>query len=143
MICISVHGIPVAKGSARAFLNKYTQKTMVVQTNAAKQKPWASMISIAAQTGMGAQPPLDSPVCVTMEFCMPRPKAHFGKSGLKGSVPFAHSSRPDIDKLQRLVLDALTGVVWKDDSQVSKIVCTKLYSTIPGVNIMVEYFDGR
>ena len=29
--------------------------------------------------------------------------------------------RPDIDKLERAILDSLTGVIWEDDSQVIKV----------------------
>ena len=47
--------------------------------------------------------------------------------------------RPDIDKLERAVLDGLTGVVFKDDAQVTRIVAVKRYAdTEPGVVIEVS-----
>jgi crossover junction endodeoxyribonuclease RusA len=35
------------------------------------------------------------------------------------------TTKPDIDKLQRAALDALTGVLFEDDSQVVSVICTK------------------
>ena len=37
------------------------------------------------------------------------------------------SSRPDVDNYAKSVMDALTGVVWKDDSQIIKLSISKLY----------------
>jgi crossover junction endodeoxyribonuclease RusA len=40
-----------------------------------------------------------------------------------------HTVRPDIDKLERAVFDALTGVLWHDDSQVVESHKYKRYDT--------------
>ena len=48
-ITLFVPGIPVAKGSARAFYRKGMAHPVVVQDNAARQKPWASLISLTAE----------------------------------------------------------------------------------------------
>lgn len=50
---------------------------------------------------------------------MPRPKA----LGDREAPPMIQ--RPDIDKLCRAVLDGLTGVVFKDDSQVVSLYALK------------------
>ena len=54
-----------------------------------------------------------------LEFVMPRPK-----STPKKSTPAA-IKRPDLDKLVRAVMDAITGVVVVDDSQIVHLVATK------------------
>jgi Holliday junction resolvase RusA-like endonuclease len=36
---------------------------------------------------------------------------------------------PDLDKLVRAVLDALTGRVWDDDAQVCELIASKRYAT--------------
>jgi crossover junction endodeoxyribonuclease RusA len=47
--------------------------------------------------------------------------------------------RPDLDKLVRAVLDALTGSIIIDDSQVVSLVATKEWETNgPGVMVMVQ-----
>ncbi len=45
--------------------------------------------------------------------------------------------RPDIDKLARAVLDALTDVAYEDDEQVVKLVASKEYSDTPGAWIKI------
>jgi len=46
------------------------------------------------------------------------------------------ATRPsDLDKLVRAVLDALTGIVWKDDAQVVALKATKVQGVTPGVEV--------
>jgi Holliday junction resolvase RusA-like endonuclease len=49
------------------------------------------------------------------------------KSGLAADAP--RLPRPDIDNLEKAVLDALNGVAWKDDTQVARVVKEKTYGT--------------
>ena len=39
-----------------------------------------------------------------------------------------HIKRPDLDKLTRAALDAMTRVIWRDDSQVVRIEALKRYT---------------
>lgn len=65
---------------------------------------------------------LDGPLYLAVTFRRPRPKGHYGTGRnagkLKPSAPRFPTTRPDTVKLVRAVEDALTGVVWKDDSQI-------------------------
>ena len=45
--------------------------------------------------------------------------------------------RPDIDKLARAVLDALTGVAYEDDEQVVKLTASKEYAETEGAWIKI------
>jgi len=141
MITFFVPGIPVAKGSAKAFYNKHTGRAIVSQTNRERQRPWASMISVCAQN-TGCQV-YGGGVSLSLLFIMPRPKSHYGtgknSQNLKMSAPTFHTSTPDLDKLIRCVKDALKGIVYKDDSQVCKMTeVVKAYGEAPGVQITVE-----
>lgn len=135
-----VPGVPVPKGSAKAFINKRTGRAIVTQTNRDKQQPWASLIAFVAKEKGGAI--IDGPVSLTVHFFMPRPKNHYGtgknSAVLKTEAPLNHTSKPDLDKLLRCVKDALTGVVWNDDSQVCWVECRKQYSKQPGATIEVR-----
>lgn len=44
----------------------------------------------------------------------------------------------DIDNLVKGIFDALTGVVWKDDRQISKLTVTKNLADSPRVEISIE-----
>jgi crossover junction endodeoxyribonuclease RusA len=137
MITFFVPGIPVAKGSGRAFYNPKIKRAFVVQDNAARQKPFASMISyIAQERGLK---PVDGPVFIGMLFQFPRPKAHYkgNSKTLKLFAPIYHINTPDVDKCARLVLDALTGIAWHDDKQAQIFEARKIYSDEPGVHITI------
>ena len=72
---------------------------------------------------------------VVLNFCFLRPKSHYGtgknKKKLKPSAPVAHTIKPDLDDLVILALDALNGVCWRDDSQITNIVAKKTYTGNP------------
>ena len=127
-----VPGIPVPKGSAKGFCLPNSRRVVIVQTNRDKQKPWASLISVYAQNA-GVRL-VHGPVSVDLVFLMPRPKSHYGTGKQQGTVklssPDYHTSKPDIDKLARCVLDALTGVAWLDDSQVVSMNVIKTYTRL-------------
>jgi Holliday junction resolvase RusA-like endonuclease len=82
-------------------------------------------------------------VTVRMAFYFRRPKGHFGAKGLKPSAPLEHTQKPDVDNLQKAVLDALTQVgAWEDDSQVVAITASKGWSLgamlPPGCSITIQ-----
>jgi Holliday junction resolvase RusA-like endonuclease len=54
-----------------------------------------------------------------------------------------HTVAPDLDKLGRFLLDALTdaGNVFEDDSQVTELNLAKLYSDAPGIYLKVRTND--
>jgi len=85
---------------------------------------------------------LGGPLRVDIKFFFPRPKGHYGtgrNSGqLKDWAPTWHVSRPDRDNLDKLVLDALTGVFWRDDNQVCAGEITKQYSDRPRTEIGIK-----
>ncbi|WP_257898915.1 RusA family crossover junction endodeoxyribonuclease [Rhodococcus qingshengii] len=69
---------------------------------------------------------------------MPRPK-----STPKRTTPPA-VKRPDIDKISRAILDAITGVLIADDSQVVDLHATKRLAELDeshGVHIELEQLD--
>lgn len=89
---------------------------------------------IAASNGIT----FDSGIQVTLIFKFPRLKAHFNsKGGLKSKAPAFKTTKPDIDKLCRAVLDAITlsGVI-RDDALCFSIEAQKIYCNVgesPGV----------
>jgi len=82
--------------------------------------------------------PIHHPLTVIMRFDFPRPKSHYNTKGtVKPMAPIMHTSRPDIDNLQKFVMDALNGVFWADDAVVCRIEAEKRYSATPGVSVAI------
>ena len=53
-----------------------------------------------------------------------------------------HTKKPDLDNLQKAVLDALNGTAWEDDSQIVRITAEKKYTDDPYVYLyMNEYTE--
>ena len=55
---------------------------------------------------------------------------------LKGEI--SPTKKPDIDNIIKVVLDAMNGFAFKDDTQVTEIVVRKQYSVIEGLYISIE-----
>jgi|PlaIllAssembly_1097288.scaffolds.fasta_scaffold04203_6 Holliday junction resolvase RusA-like endonuclease len=144
VLCIvNVPGLPVPQGSVEAALNRVTGKAYVrgVKPNLAKYR---ADIREGVTRTMSVVGPLDTPMVVRVEFNLPRPKSHYNaKGGLTPRAPSWPSKRPDVDKMARAVLDALTGTVWHDDAQVVRLLATKQYATFangrtPSTSIIIE-----
>ena len=82
--------------------------------------------------------PAGHPVEVTIYLMMARPKKEFvGNNRVLGRLKAAaaaliyHSCKPDIDNLAKFVLDALNGVGYHDDAQVSKLTVFQLKDNTP------------
>lgn len=84
--------------------------------------------------------PIDKNIKMDLAFHFSRPKSHLNAKGLpKVGAPSYHTSRPDIDNLEKLVMDALNGTFYKDDSQVCVKRSIKMYtSETPGVHVKIS-----
>lgn len=95
--------------------------------------PWRTLVAWHVAQ-VFTDPPLDGPIAVEVDFVMPRPAAT-----PKRRTPPA-TKKPDVDKLARAILDALTGVVWRDDSQIVDMHVTKRLAGLdeqPGAHIRI------
>jgi Holliday junction resolvase RusA-like endonuclease len=93
---------------------------------------------------MGNKPdrPIDSPINMELKFYSGRPKNHYGTGKnanvLKQNAPYFNISRPDIDNLQKFVMDSLNSIFYRDDSLICLLSSVKLYDDIPRTEITIE-----
>ena len=133
-----VHGTPTTQGSKRGFINPKTKRVIIVDDNSPALKTWRQDVTAAAIEARTEADPLDVPLKLRALFMIRRPQAHFGAHGLKASAPRFSSSAPDLDKLLRALLDAITiSGLWRDDARVSSISAAKVYSDEPGVEVWI------
>lgn len=138
-ITITVFGKAQPAGSKRAFRHRATDKVVVTDSNP-KAKSWKN--EVAATAGIQYLGPLlDVPLSVEMTFYEVRPKGHYGTGRnegiVKDSAPVYPCGRPDVLKLARGVEDALTGVVWRDDSRIVDEYLAKRYGDRARVEIRI------
>ena len=130
IIELFVPGIARTAGSKSAFKDKFGK---VHLTHAGKySKGWMDSVKWWALKTYGERTILlTCPVILKLIFFRRRPKGHYGTGRnaglLKDSSPEYPTSKPDLDKLNRAISDALTGIVFKDDSQVVKLESSKFY----------------
>ena len=121
-----IEGVPTAQGRPR-----FTKRGITYDPN----KKYKN--SIAAQI-MCQKPVLinEGPVKIRMVFNMPKPKSYSSKL-------FWHIKKPDIDNLIKAVLDALNGILWRDDSQISQISAQKIYvkKNEPNIELVVDALE--
>ena len=135
MIQFNLDGPVKPKGRPRfskvgGFVRTYTDK---------KTLDYESLVREAAIQALGSSDTLETPIAVYLLFRLPIPQSYSKKrteACLSGSE--RHVKRPDLDNLAKSVLDGMNGVVFKDDSQITSLHCTKVYSNVAGVNILVK-----
>lgn len=126
-------GVPIPQGSKRIGRNPATKRPILLDDNDDKLKPWREVVAHAVRAGARSVEPFDCPVRVDLKFYMPRPASHYRRDGsLKPSAPAWPAVKPDIDKLERAVFDAVTAAgVWRDDSRAVVVVKSKEYAGLP------------
>lgn len=117
-VVFTVLGKAEPQGSARAFMRPGARYPVVTSDNP-KLKAWRRQVAKAAAAAR-YDDPFSGPVRVVASFYLPRPKA------LRHDK--AHITRPDSDKLLRGILDSLSGVVYRDDGQVTQAKAIKAYA---------------
>lgn len=142
-----VPGKPGTAGSKRSFIAK-TGK--VVTKDDCKDGPaWRADVRSKARDAMKETHPgqfgrlLDGPILLLLTFSIARPKGHYrsGKnsSNLRPSAPAKHTQKPDVVKMARAIEDALTKVIWRDDSQVWEEILKKEWGTQSGATIIIQW----
>ena len=112
------------------------QQVRMVHAHANALTAWRGAVAAAARK-VWTGPPTDKAVSLSCTFYFPRPK-----SAEKRLYPTKRSV-PDGDKLRRAIGDALTGVLYVDDSQIVNGSDFRRYDNEgrPGVSITVKQVE--
>lgn len=133
-----VVGKPETKGSASGVIRN--GRVQIFNDNP-KAKGWQKEITKVARSEWGTREPWrDGGFVVSVLFQFTRPKSRRGLDDVE------HRVKPDVDKTLRVVLDALTGICYVDDSQVATVVVTKQWAPVgeqPGVRVKVQLREGE
>lgn len=108
---ITVHADPVPWARARQQGRRFFTDPRVAGAK--------SMIRFLAKNAAVKMAPRGTPVALTCTFTFTHPPS---------SKNWNHVVKPDLDNLVKLVMDALTGVAWEDDVQVTTLIARKYYA---------------
>ena len=133
-IHFQVEGDPKGKGRPRfsragKFTRVYTDKQTL---------DYEAVIKFFAAEAMGSTDLLETPVSVFLYIRHAVPQSYSKKrteaclSGLEQPC-----KKPDIDNIVKTFLDGMNGAIFKDDTQVVDLHVKKVYSAVPGVDVMV------
>lgn len=132
-IKFTVLGTPQPQGSMRQF--PIPGRQMVITSDNKELKSWRKDVRVYAWEAMQKAGLVTAPrnIAITLEanFYFLKPK----------STP-AHvtskTTKPDFDKLTRALADALTSVVYEDDSQVTRATVGKFFGSPERAEVRVE-----
>ena len=135
MIEFTVPGEPKGKGRPRfSRVGKFTK----TYTDA-KTKMYEEKIASAARLHIYPNEPLETPLSITLILHVGVPKSYSKKRTtdcLTGKE--WPTKKPDLDNVAKAFLDAMNGIVYKDDVQVIRLYVSKTYSIDPHVLITVH-----
>jgi Holliday junction resolvase RusA-like endonuclease len=128
-ITFFVQGVAAPGGSKKGFYIKSINR-VVMAPDSKKTKPWMALVSACAKEAYSG-PLLTGAIELSIQFRFCRPKGHYGTGRnagiLKASAPKYHTVKPDCTKCLRSTEDAMTGIIFRDDSQVVKHHTSKVY----------------
>lgn len=152
---IRLHGEPVGKGSLRCVGRRGRRAHVLIEDNP-KTKVWREQIAMNARIQIPERADKGQALGVEIVSTLARPASQYGtgrNAGVLRARAVAHPTAlrtGDVDKLARLVLDALQDAeVLFDDAQVVEVVSRKRWpdeavdaDTSPGVWIRIYPIDG-
>lgn len=134
-VLLRVKGVPVAK-PRQSRRDSFLPRDVVLRYRA-----WKDAIRLVGACQF--REPWESAVGITCSFILPIPASWPQKrraAAIRDEV--LPLGRPDLDNLFKSVLDALSGMAYRDDSQVCSIAGAKLYGPDPGAIIHVGFNES-
>lgn len=137
-IVLRVVGLPQPKGSSRVVPIRRQIRSLRdvrVTSDNPKLKAWERQVQQAAALAARGREPFDGPIRLDAVFTFLRPKSERRR--------VFHTVRPDLSKLVRGIEDALSGLIFVDDAQITATQSQKRYGETPGVVITIQPYEAH
>lgn len=138
MIRFTVPGKPAPLQRARAVRRGSFIKVLDTEDNKVNK----ATVGWYGKAAMGGKPLLQGPLAMTIEFRLPKPKSKIKVHSTPFPLP---DSKPDIDNLGKMILDALSQVVYEDDAQIVTLTLRKRWAkpSGPETTIWIDHESTR
>ncbi len=138
-IVIRLAGAPVAKGRGRVGTAGHGVRGRPVVFTPAKTRTYEAVLRYMASDVMGVRAPITRAVHVTIVAKFPIPPSWSKKKrALAAAQEIPMVTRPDIENVAKIALDAMNGIVYVDDRQVTALSINKMYHEKPELVIVVS-----
>lgn len=139
MIHIIVDGPPVGKGRPRFFIRRQagTDWRKIGTSTPKKTVNYEAILAAAGGEAMARRPPLEGPLSVRVTAFMPLAVSWSKKKTAAALEGIIRPGKPDADNLLK-VLDALNGIVWRDDAQIAEARISKVYDVNPRLEVEIS-----
>lgn len=123
---LTVPGKPVAWARTRGGKIRFTPSL---------QRTAMADYKVMAKAAMRGRPPIEGPVSLEVVVVWP-PSPSWSRK--KRERTHWRTGRPDIDNLAKLVGDALNGITWIDDAQITHLTVFKVIGSSAEVRIKIK-----
>lgn len=133
-ISFTILGTPIAKGRP-----KFWHRGKCTGTYTPKKTRTYEDSVISQALAHRFENPLIIPLAVKLRFFLPIPSSFSKKrrsEALQGTI--RPDKRPDIDNLQKSILDPLNTIFWDDDKRIVSICAEKYYSDQPRTDVEIS-----
>ena len=144
MITVVIDGFAQAQRAPQGRVVNVRGRPTVIMYTPAEVRKWQFTAKKLAIEQMAGKTPMAGAITVSITVYLPLPK-----SMKKRDIPLALKeilvpiTRPDCSNYCKAIEDAMNGVMWLDDSQISDLVVRKRYSDKPRVMIQVSEREFR
>lgn len=109
-----------------------------------KTREYEAAVRAVAEAAMHDLPPFEGALSVSLKFRL-RPAKSMPQ---RERAPVLAGERPyfgkgDADNYAKSLIDALNGVCWADDKQITRLFITKVAADNPGVDVRIEPLDPQ
>lgn len=139
-VTLTIPGVPKPKGSLKCLGRRGRVAHQLVEDAGPELRDWRDRIAETVRTRVRTRGEPGETVHVDVTFTIPRPAYHYGTGRNAQQLRPKYAAAPatargtgDVDKLARLLLDALQdGGLLADDAQATDLTARKRYVDAPG-----------
>lgn len=136
---------PTQRAKSRAVVSKKTGRAFAQVYTPSETRNEMAVVRQMGADRMGNQPPWDEAAIdfrAMFYFAVP---LSFSKRRREDALAgrLLPTKKPDVDNLVKLVTDALKGIVWRDDAQITEMHIWKRYSDRPRTVVEIRAVQAR